>query len=121
MGSGSVTYGRTRRLPAVLRAAVGAVAGVLLISQGGQIFAAPVTVPALCWSIASAHTRSARILLSVVLALTLAVLGWFLVYLLVKERQPWIVLGPAVALAAGIGLSLRLSARFPRPMSNPAQ
>lgn len=109
--------GEVFRLQQIVRGFVGIGAGVLLISMGAQIFAAPVTVPALLWAIATARVRWARRYLSAVLALTLMFVGWYLAYIAVGERQPWIVLSPAVAFALGVAASLWLSHHFPRSSS----
>lgn len=96
-----------------LRFGIGAGSAFLLLSFGGQIVAAPVSVPALCWAIATSRHRAARVALSFVLVLTVAVVGWFLVYSLVRERQPWILVGPIVASLVAVAGAVWLVRRFP--------
>lgn len=98
---------------AVARLVIGLVAGFLLVSMGAQIVAAPLTVPALIWSIASSRGRAVRVTLSVILVLTMLFVGWFVAYLLVREAQPWIVLAPVAIAGATMALCLWLSIRYP--------
>lgn len=99
-------------LPA-MRFGIGMGSAFLLLSFGGQIVAAPVSVPALCWALATSRHRAARVGLSVVLVLTVAIVGWFVVYSLVRENQPWILLGPIVAALMAVGGVVWLVRRFP--------
>ena len=85
------------------------VAGILLVSMGGAIVAAPITVP-LMWMAASRHpTRPFRVAATVLSALTVAEAVWALTYLSVDEAQPWIWLLPAAAALAAVDVCQRLA------------
>ena len=81
---------------------VGAV--ILLISFGGAIWAAPVTIPVLVYAIwrdgLSRRWRSTAIL---VLALTVAQCVWAIAYVTVGESNPIVWLAPVVVFAVSIG------------------
>ena len=94
-----------RRLLPVL---VLAVAAVLLLSMGGAVVAAPVTVPALVWAARHRFRGLLRAAAVVVAALTAAELGWALVYLAAGEADPTIWLVPL-----GIGLATGWAAVAP--------
>jgi hypothetical protein len=84
------------------------VAGFLLLSMGGAIIAAPVTVP-LMYVAASRHqTRGFRIAATVLSALTVAESAWALTYLAVEEAQPWIWLVPCLVALSVVGISRHL-------------
>ena len=73
------------------------VVGFLLLSMGGAIVAAPVTVP-LMFVAASRHpTRGFRAAAMVLSALTVAEVVWALTYVAIEEAQPWIWLLPSLA------------------------
>jgi hypothetical protein len=78
-----------------------AVSAVLLLSMGGAIVAAPLTLPLLYLAASggrlSAGLRTAAV---VIAALTVAEVAWAATYLAVAEAQPWIWLVPAGAGAA---------------------
>lgn len=78
---------------------IAAVAGFLLLSMGGAIVAAPVTVPLLALA-ARDRGRGYRTLAAVLAGLTLAEVGWAAAYLAVGEARPWVWLVP---LLAGLG------------------
>ena len=85
-------------------AGVAALAGFLLLSMGGAIVAAPVTVPLLA---VAARWRGPqyRITAAVLAGLTLAEVGWAGTYLAVGEARPWVWLVPLVAgLGGGAGV-----------------
>jgi len=70
--------------------AVFAVAGFLLVSMGGAIVAAPVTVP-LMFVVSRRHpTRAFRIAATVLGGVTVAEVVWAVTYLVVTEATPWI-------------------------------
>jgi len=73
----------------------------LLVSMGGAIVAAPLTVPLLYLAAgedrAGAGLRTAAVLIA---ALTVAEVAWAATYLAVAEAEPWIWLLPVVAGAA---------------------
>ena len=77
---------------------------VLLLSMGGAIVAAPVSLPLL---VAVARADGSRLIRGV--AVLLAVLTaleavWALVYVTLGESRPWIWLVPAVTTAALLGI-----------------
>ena len=78
-----------------------AVSAVLLLSMGGAIVAAPLTVSLLFLAVGgeeiSAGLRTAAV---VIAALTVAEVAWAATYLAVAEAQPWIWLLPVAAGAA---------------------
>ena len=78
-----------------------AVSAVLLLSMGGAIVAAPLTLPLLYLAIRggrmSAGLRAAAV---VIAALTMAEVAWAATYLAVEETQPWIWFLPVAAGAA---------------------
>ena len=81
-----------------------AVSAFLLLSMGGAIVAAPLTLPLLYLAIRggriSAGLRAAAI---VVATLTVAEVAWAATYLTVAEAQPWIWLLPVGAAVATAG------------------
>jgi hypothetical protein len=78
-----------------------AVSAFLLLSMGGAIVAAPLTLPLLYLAVRGdrigAGLRTAAV---VIAALTVAEVGWAATYLAVAEAQPWIWLLPVAAGAA---------------------
>lgn len=85
------------RLAAVARLAIAGLTIVLMMSWGGQFFAAPVLLPSLWWAIRTARAPLTAALLTIIGALLMAELGWALAYTLVRERQPWIWMAPAIS------------------------
>ena len=77
------------------------VSAFLLLSMGGAIVAAPLTLPLLYLAASGgrlgAGLRTAAV---VVAALTVAEVAWAATYLAVAEAQPWIWLVPAGAATA---------------------
>ena len=77
------------------------VSAFLLLSMGGAIVAAPLTVPLLFLAVRGgrigAGLRTAAV---VIAALTVAEVAWAATYLAVAEAKPWIWLVPAGAGAA---------------------
>lgn len=75
-----------------------AVSAFLLLSMGGAIVAAPLTLPVLYLIVRSGQCgpgpRAAAV---VVAALTVAEVTWAATYLTVAEAEPWIWLLPAAA------------------------
>jgi hypothetical protein len=86
-----------------------AVSAVLLLSMGGAIVAAPLTVSLLYLAASgdeiSPGLRSAAV---VIAALTVAEVAWAATYLAVAETQPWIWLLPV---AAGAGTAAAFARR----------
>ena len=74
------------------------VAAVLLLSMGGAIVAAPLTLPLLYQAAGrDGAGRSRRTAAVVVAALTVAEVAWAATYLALAEAQPWIWLLPVAA------------------------
>ena len=75
-----------------------AVSAFLLLSMGGAIVAAPLTVP-LLYLAAQGRRISAGLRLAavVIAALTVAEVAWAATYLTLAEAQPWIWLLPVIA------------------------
>jgi hypothetical protein len=88
---------------------------VLLVSYGGAILAAPLSLPLLVFAARSAPSRTYRVVAGVVVVLTSAELLWAVTYLAVGEAKPaiWLVpiLGTVVAVVAYAQLSRRPGAR----------
>jgi len=92
---------RHRTVPGIHRwpGVVVAVAAFLLVSYGGAIVAAPVTLPMLYFALRQDGTgRRLRLVIVGVAALTAAEAGWALAYLTAGEAQPWVWLVPLAAL-----------------------
>ncbi len=82
------------------------VAGVLLLSMGGAVVAAPLTVP-LMFLVSRRHPTAIFRIVGIVLAcLTVAEVVWVLTFLQLHEVQPWIwllpLLGGVIAAASFI-------------------
>ena len=88
-----------------------AVAGFLLLSMGGAIVAAPLTVPLMYVASRRHPTRGFRVAAVVLSALTVGEVVWALTYLTVEDAQPWIWLLPALGAMAVVAGSRRLSVR----------
>jgi len=75
-----------------------AVSGLLLLSMGGAIVAAPLTLPLLYLAGRGGRVSSSvRLAAAVIAALTVAEVAWAATYLSIAEAQPWIWLVPVVA------------------------
>lgn len=74
--------------------AVFAVAAFLLLSMGGAILAAPLTVPLLLLAWRRHPTTAFRAVDMVLTGLTVAEVVWALTYLQLEEMQPWVWLLP---------------------------
>ena len=77
--------------------AVFVVAGVLLVSMGGAIIAAPVTIPLMFVAVCRHPTRAFRIAGTLIAGLTVAEFAWAAAYVTAGEAKPWIWLIPCVA------------------------
>ena len=78
-----------------------ALSAFLLLSMGGAIVAAPLTLPLLYLAVRGGRMSSGLRLAAVMIAaLTVAEVAWAAAYLTVAESQPWIWLLPAAAGAA---------------------
>lgn len=89
-----------------------AVSAFLLLSMGGAIVAAPLTLPLLYLAVRNRQLGSGlRLAGLVIAALTVAEVAWAATYLTVAEARPWIWLVP---IAAGAGTAAAL-ARTPAP------
>ena len=88
-----------------------AVSAFLLLSMGGAIVAAPLTVPLLYLAVrgdrAGAGLRMAAV---VIAALTVAEVAWAATYLTMAEAKPWIWLLPVIAGAATASVFARSQA-----------
>jgi hypothetical protein len=83
-----------------LRVALFVVSGFLLMSMGGAVFAAPLTLPLMYLAVRSHPTAGYRWAGGVVAGLTAVELAWAVVYVVGSEEQPSIWLVPlAVGLA----------------------
>lgn len=80
-----------------------AVAGFLLLSMGGAVIAAPITVPLMLVVSRRHPTIAFRVAGLLLVGLTVVEVVWALTYLQLEEAQPWIWLVPALggAIAAG--------------------
>ena len=75
-----------------------AVSAVLLLSMGGAIVAAPMTLPLLYLSVQGRRLAAGLRLAAVLIAaLTVAEVAWAATYLTLEEAQPWIWLLPVTA------------------------
>jgi hypothetical protein len=75
-----------------------AVSAFLLLSMGGAVMAAPLTLP-LLYLVARGEGigRGLRVAAVVIAALTVAEVAWAATYLALSEAQPWIWLLPVAA------------------------
>ena len=92
-----------------------AVSALLLLSMGGAIVAAPLTLPLLFLAIRggrmSGGLRAAAVLIA---ALTVAEVAWAATYLAVEEAQPWIWFLPVAAgTATASGFARTPAVAFP--------
>ena len=101
---------RSNRVPMLQRVAgpwarvVVAVSAFLLVSMGGAIIAAPLTLPLLYLAVRSGRMSAGlRAAAAVIAALTVAEVAWAATYLAVEEAQPWIWLLPVAAGVATAG------------------
>ena len=85
------------------------VAGFLLLSMGGAIVAAPITVPLMAIAASRRPTRPFRTAAAVISGLTVAEVVWAATYLTVEDSQPWIWLLPAAGALVTITVSRRFS------------
>ena len=96
------------------------VCGVLLMSYGGAVFAAPVTLPLLYLAVRRHPTTAFRWVGGVLAGLTTVEVVWALVYVADGEDQPWISLVPVVtgvAVLAAFALAGRQARRSSRSPS----
>ncbi len=83
------------------------VAGFLLLSMGGAIIAAPVTVPLMQVAASRHPTRSFRRAAMVLSVLTVGEVAWALTYVAAGDAQPWIWLLPSLGALAVVPISRR--------------
>jgi hypothetical protein len=76
--------------------------GFLLLTMGGAIVAAPVTLSLMFLAARRHPTRGFRLAAAVLGGLTAAEAFWALAYVTIGEARPWIWLAPLVT-AAGVG------------------
>lgn len=90
-----------------------AVSAFLLLSMGGAIVAAPLTLPLLYLAVRGDGVSSRlRVTAVVIAAVTVAEVAWAATYLAVSEAQPWIWLLPLAAGAATAAAFTRTPARL---------
>ncbi len=82
-------------------------AALLLVTMGGAVVAAPLTLPLLVVVGRRATGRTVRFLAAAVAGLTAAEATWALVYVAVGESQPWIWAVPLVAAIVTVGAIVR--------------
>ena len=85
------------------------VAGFLLLSMGGAIVAAPITVPLMCVAAFRRPTIAFRIAAVVLSGLTVAEVVWAVTYLTVEDSQPWIWLLPTAGAFTAVALVRRMT------------
>lgn len=100
--------GGLHHLMQVSRGVLLAVAGVLLLSYGGAVFAAPVTLPLIALASRSTSSTRYRVAAAVVAGLTAAELAWALVYVTVGEETPAVWLLPLLVGVAVLAAVVRL-------------
>lgn len=84
-----------------------AVSAFLLLSMGGAVVAAPLTLPLLYLAVRNTELGAGlRLAAIVIAALTVAEVAWAATYLAVSETQPWIWLIP---IGAGAGTAAALA------------
>ena len=83
-------------------AGVTGLTGFLLISYGGGIVAAPVTLPFLHLALRQPLSPGLRRAAITVATLTAAEAGWALAYVIAGEARPWVWLIPVVAAGAAL-------------------
>ena len=78
------------------------VSAFLLLSMGGAIIAAPITVP-LMFVVTRRHPTTAfRVTGALLVGATVAEAVWALTYLIADEAKPWIWLAPLVVAVAAM-------------------
>jgi hypothetical protein len=89
------------------------VGAFLLLSMGGAIVAAPLTLPLLYLAARGEGAGAAlRVAAAAIAALTVAEVAWAATYLALTEAQPWIWLLPVAAAAATVAAFARPPARL---------
>jgi hypothetical protein len=93
------------------------VAAFLLISMGGAIIAAPLTV-SLMFVVTHRHPTTAfRAIATVLTGATVAEVAWALTYVVADEAKPWIWLIPLVAAIVSMTALLTTSETRERPVA----
>ena len=87
------------------------VAAFLLISMGGAIVAAPLTVPLMFVVVQRHPTTTFRAVGAALVGATVAEVAWVVTYLVASEAKPWIWLVPLAATAATIVAVVMASGR----------
>jgi hypothetical protein len=85
------------------------VAAFLLISMGGAIIAAPLTVPLMFLATRRHPTAAFRSIGAVLIGATVAEAAWAVTYVVVSEAKPWIWVVPLVAALASMWTVLATS------------
>ena len=97
------------------------VGGFLLLSMGGAVFAAPLTLPLMYLAARRHPTRPFRWAGGVVGGLTTVELAWAVVYFVGGEEQPTIWLLPLAAGLAYLAASLVVGRQARRSRRSPAR
>jgi hypothetical protein len=90
----------------IVKLLVASVTTLLLMSMGGQFYAAPILIPALWWA-ARSSKKWAAAGFTFLAALLMSEVGWVIAYVTVGEEQPWIALAPALGFVVTIALFIR--------------
>jgi hypothetical protein len=85
------------------------IAAFLLISMGGAIFAAPITLPLMFVAVRRRPSTPCRAAATVIGGLTAAEVVWAGTYLALTEAKPWIWLLPSLGTALAIYVFLALA------------
>jgi hypothetical protein len=89
----------------------------LLISMGGAIFAAPLTVP-LMFVVTHRHpTRAFRTIGAALIGATVAEVVWAVTYVVADEAKPWIWLLPIVGAVVSMTVLVTTSGARERPIA----
>lgn len=94
-------------------------AGVLLLSTGGAIAGAPVTVPLMVRAAGRHPGRAWRPTAALLGAATLAEVAWAATYLTVGEARPWVWLLPLATAGLAAWAILRFTPASPRTGAEP--
>ena len=99
--------------------AVFGAAGFLLLSMGGAIMGAPVTVPLMIRAAGRQRGRPWRPAAALLGAATLAEVAWAATYLTIGEARPWIWLLPLATAGLTAWAILRFARSAPRDGGGP--
>jgi hypothetical protein len=94
--------------------------GLLLLSMGGAILAAPLVLPLLWWA-ARTTGGGIRVIGAILAALVVGEVVWAGVYVVVGERQPYMWALPALSAAVTVWLMLVTTRSDPHGSGSPAR